>query len=272
MNAVLVFDADNTLWDTDSVFRSAQLALLKTLEKFHLLIDSETQLATLRMIDRELFKQIGRFEYNFKLLSVAVAYHFAYQLSVQNVQEGVSHAISDSRHKIDSKLVTVIDEAYWAFEKELQEIPKLYLDTETILFDIFASKQNNLLTTILLSEGEPERLNRILKKYENIKNLFDNILIEQTKTKETIEKAKQAGREYLSQVESSAETLFVLIGDSLKRDIKFGNQAGFITVYKPSPFMGQEEPQLLDEKPNYIIQKLGDLPLLLNNLGLYVEV
>jgi FMN phosphatase YigB (HAD superfamily) len=72
MKAVLIFDADNTLWDTDSVFRSAQLSLLRTLQKFHLLSDPEEHLSTLRTIDRELFEQMGRFEYDFKVLSIAL--------------------------------------------------------------------------------------------------------------------------------------------------------------------------------------------------------
>jgi ribonucleotide monophosphatase NagD (HAD superfamily) len=101
-----------------------------------------------------------------------------------------------------------------------------------------------------------------------MRKLFDQIYIESTKNKEILEKVKNMVLENLSTIQLSQETLFILIGDSLKRDIKIGNQVGFITIYKPSPFMGQENPQSSDEKPHYTIQTLKELPALLNNLGL----
>jgi FMN phosphatase YigB (HAD superfamily) len=59
-----------------------------------------------------------------------------------------------------------------------------------------------------------------------------------------------------------------MIGDSLHRDIKPGNLTGFITVYKPSPYKGDEKPKDPKEEPNYRIRDLGDLIPILKNLGI----
>lgn len=267
MKAVLIFDADNTLWDTDSVFRSAQLALLETLAKDGLLTDPESQLETLRMLDRELFSQMGRFEYDFKVLSAALAYYYSRQLLLK---DAVYQAISDMKKGYCSQLAVVIDDACHAFKQGLSGIPNLYPGTEAMLSYISALRASeNPVATVLLSEGEPERLKRILKAHQIVRRgFFDDIIIEKTKSKETFERAKQSGLKHLRKAGDSTQTLFFLVGDSLKRDIKFGNQLGFVTVYKPSPFMGREEPRELDERPCYIIQNLGELPSLLNSLGL----
>jgi ribonucleotide monophosphatase NagD (HAD superfamily) len=92
------------------------------------------------------------------------------------------------------------------------------------------------------------------------------------KSKETFEQAKEIGLQLLSQTTGVKETAFVLIGDSLHRDIKFGNQAGFITVYKPSAFEGFETPNTSDEQPCYTIKSLEELPSILReDLGLMIQ-
>lgn len=266
IEAVLIFDADNTLWDTDSVFRSAQLALLEILAKYGLLTDPESQLETLRMLDRELFSKMGRFEYDFKVLSAALAYYYYKQLPLK---DAVHKAISDSKEGYCYQLAVVIDDACHAFKQGLSGIPNLYSDTEAMLSSICALRASkNPVATVLLSEGEPGRLKLILEAHKIVRRgFFDDIIIERTKSKEIFERAKQSGLKHLHKRGDSAQTLFFLIGDSLKRDIKFGNQLGFVTVYKPSPFMGREEPRELDERPCYTIQKLAELPSLLNSLG-----
>ena len=68
MNSIIVFDADNTLWDTDGVFKNAQKALLQKLADADLLADPDSEISKLRAVDRQLFARMGRFEYNFKAL------------------------------------------------------------------------------------------------------------------------------------------------------------------------------------------------------------
>jgi FMN phosphatase YigB (HAD superfamily) len=64
--------------------------------------------------------------------------------------------------------------------------------------------------------------------------------------------------------------LGIVVGDSLHRDIVFGNQAGMITVYKPSTYLGMEIPQAPEEKPFAVINTLADLPALLRRLDVQV--
>ena len=81
---------------------------------------------------------------------------------------------------------------------------------------------------------------------------------------------KQRGKELLPSTPSCSAAPAVLIGDSLHRDIKLGNQAGFITIYKPSPFKGDEKPLGADEHPDYTIAMLSELPAVLGDLDMAV--
>lgn len=270
MKFILVFDADNTLWDTDSIFRLAQLSLLEKLAKYNLVTEPESRLDILRKLDRKLFNEMGRFEYNFKVLALALIYYCYHSFSVDN---SVYQAIADIKEDKNSEFNAAINDAYNAFQEGLKKIPKLYPDTEDTLqsFSPLRSKKN-VLVTILLSEGEPRRLKRILKDQKICSNLFDEIVVKKEKNREIFENAKRMGLKYFTNKREMENTLLIAVGDSLKRDIKFGNQAGFITVYKPSPFMGKEEPCELDEKPCYTIQTLKELPPLLKSLGLPVKL
>lgn len=269
MKAVLVFDADNTLWDTDSIFRSAQTALLQILSKSGFVDEPETHVETLRVLDRELFRRMGRFEYNFKVLSKAATYYFAYRL---HPDEAVNKAVCTAEED-SCELAGVINDAYSAYEKCLMDIPELYPDTELVLSSISVlRKLRRSLATVLLSEGEPKRLHRILEFHKIGEKFFDNVVVEETKSLKAFEKAKCAGLEYLDNARSIEETILIIVGDSLRRDIKFGNQLGFVTVYKPAPFMGKEEPQELDENPTYTINRLAELPSLLENMGFPIHI
>lgn len=266
MKTILIFDADNTIWDTDAIFRGAQLALLETLAKAKLIAQPDSQLETLRIIDQALVSKLEKAEYDFKLLSTALTYFYSHKLTVD---EAVNAATTPIKPVATQKIDETIEEAYKAFKKMLKQVPPFYAETIPVLSAIRTSvSETNPLVTILLSEGNYTRLEHILEAH-NIRRqgLFDEIIIA-SKSKEVFEEAKVIGLRLLPQIDNNKETV-VLIGDSLHRDIKFGNQAGFITVYKPSAFKGVETPNTLDEQPRYTIKNLGELPLILReDLGL----
>src|SRR5688572_9051271 len=81
---VLIFDADNTLWDTNAVFHAAQVAMLGVFEEAKLLANARDQVAHLRAIDRALMRHYDRHEYDFKTLIAAVAYHFLQGLGIED--------------------------------------------------------------------------------------------------------------------------------------------------------------------------------------------
>jgi putative hydrolase of the HAD superfamily len=266
LNAVIVFDADNTLWDTNGVFRRAQLDLLDVFARAGLCADAESQLQVLRRIDREFADRIGSFEYDFRLLPAALACHYTLGLTIT---EAVEKIVSQTYQNGDPRLAAIVDESYRAFAKGLRKIPRLYPDARTVISSIRSSRSSeNRIVTVIFSEGAPERLERVFEAHEiRGRGLFDEIIIG-AKSREAFEAAKRAGLKHLSSEGEAHETLFIMVGDSLQRDIKFGNQTGYTTVYIPAGFLGREKPREPDEEPHYIVERLSELPPILRALGL----
>lgn len=261
---VVVFDADNTLWDTDSVFRCAQLALVRELERHGLVEKPESQLEVVRALDEELMARSGHSEYDFRLLAVAATHLYSQR---STLQEAVRAAMSHSPRRDTSRLA-VVQAAYEAFTERLQRIPPLYADTESVLQFIDSRRRcGHPVATILLSEGDRERLERILQAHQiKERRFFDEIMVDK-KSKGAFTRAKRAGLQHLNDEEQSDSILYIAIGDSLKRDIRFANQAGFVTVYRPSTFKGEEQACEQDERPDYAIRELGELLIVLGDLG-----
>ena len=94
------------------------------------------------------------------------------------------------------------------------------------------------------------------------------MIIRPVKSREIFEEAKRQGLQHFSKSFPSTEDQSISVGDSLKRDIKFGNQAGFLTIYKPANFMGTEEPADKDEEPFFKIRSLDELPPILQEIGI----
>lgn len=263
---LLIFDADNTIWDTNAVFESAQLALLNVLSNANLLKDPQLHLKTLRTVDKELFTRLGKFEYNFKLLATTLTYYYLYNLPLNDAIDcSVSQESSQIYESNQAKII--IENAYNALIESLEEIPELYPDTNLMFSSLDKLKSSNCLTTILLTEGNSSRISQILEVRDSVRNFFDEILIVNRKSKIEFERAKRIGLNLLSNKKTKYEyQVLMSIGDSLKRDIKFGNQVGLTTVYKPSYFMGMEKPSEKDETPSFEISSLKELPPLLDQL------
>lgn len=263
MQLVLIFDADNTLWDTDSVFRKAQMAMLETLARARLLKDPGSHLEMLRHIDQELVQRLGTAEYNFQILATALYFVFKEALTPeQAVRKAITHAHG-------TEVDAVVQEAYQVFTERLKAIPCLFPDTEGTLSSIRTSVlPNDSVIMIILSEGEPQRLERVLQAHNMRRvGLFDEIIIAQ-KSRATFELAKQTAYSHHYIAPSGTQPIVILVGDSLHRDIKLGNQTGMITVYKPSAYKGYETPRSADEHPCYTINRLSELPLILKDIVL----
>ena len=133
---VLVFDADNTIWDTDAVFRGGQLALLEAFAKAKLITQPNLHLKTLRIIDQALVNKLGQAEYDFRLLSAALAYFYSRK---STVPEAVNAAIAHASLVVSPDLPKIIEEAYQAFRRGLKAVPCLYPETTFVLSAIRAS-------------------------------------------------------------------------------------------------------------------------------------
>jgi FMN phosphatase YigB (HAD superfamily) len=231
----------------------------------NLLDDCESQLDVLRKLDRELFNQLGVFEYDFRLLSAA-AVNFYHQSLTPG--EAARIAIDQENSTCGGKLSRVIEEAYRIYDEELKRVPPLYPDTVEVLSLLRESRSNGADVSVLIfSDGLPARLERILQSHQiRERNLCDEVIL-CTKSKDSFEETKRIGLQMLTHHHSESETLFVMTGDSLKRDIKFGNQTGYVTVYKPANFLGQERPSEEDETPDYTIDNLRGILPVLKDLG-----
>ena len=270
MKTVIVFDADNTLWDTNAVFRDAQLALLGELAKAKLITLPDSQLDTLRIVDQGLVSKLGYAEYDFRLLAVALVLFYSQKMTIE---DAVQAALVYSPQTINLNMVKIIDKAFQAFKAGMKGIPDFYPDTLSVLSTLRAfSIEENSLAMIMFTEGSNLRLEQILEFHDiRGQKLFDEIVIA-PKSKESFEKVKQVGVHLLHTNKKAEEDTFILVGDSLHRDIKLGNQTGFVTIYKPSAFKGVEIPNALDEQPDYVIKSLKELfPILKEILSWSVE-
>ncbi len=267
MQGILLFDADNTLWDTDSVFRQAQVAMLRVLARIQITEEPELQLSRLRAMDDELVAHFGTHEYDFRVLATALAYHYTLGYSAAES----AHMVLSSPSGLNPELAPIVEEASRAFADGLQQIPPLYADTMPVLSSIRLSvSAHDRIVTIMLSEGDINRLERTLAAYQvRERGLFDEIILCR-KSVAVIRQAEQAGRSLLPTVSPDVANIGMLIGDSLQRDIKFGNQAKLITVYKPSSYRGDETPGDPSEQPSYSIERLAQLLPILAELGLSV--
>ena len=264
MNAGILFDADNTLWDTNAVFLDAQRAMLRMLADHGVLDDPERALPTLRAIDMALVDHVGRFEYDVRQLARAVIAHFETGLQGDALMEALARSPSPT-----PRTDALARAASRAFGDGLRQLPAILPDTIEILRRLHAARQLGApLVTAVLSEGDPERLERVFRAYHvDVGALFDEIIVAY-KSREAFERARAALVDLLPPSADRAETLFMIVGDALTRDVKFGKQVGFVTVYKPSPFKGIEEPRAADEVADFTIERLGELPAILERLGI----
>lgn len=265
MHFILIFDADNTLWDTNAVFGAAQAAMLETFEGMSMLSNARSRIEELRTIDRALIQRLGRYEYDFKILAIALAYHYGYGLSPTAASE---HAVEKGEEELDSSVRPVIENAYKVYVSALKQIPPLLPGVIDVLAHIRAYRtMNSSIATIIFSEGDPGRLKGIMEAHSICQDgYFDEIIVE-PKTTHAFQRAGNAGRKYLS-LSKESHMLTVVIGDSIRRDIRYANEAGFTTVYIPGAFEGREVPQAPMDCPHFQLDSILKLPSILKSLGL----
>lgn len=126
----------------------------------------------------------------------------------------------------------------------------LFNPDEESLFDgaleILDYLSNKSFTLILLGKGDQKRRNKI--KALHIEQYFSEIHIVEEKSLSQLEKiANQSGSVVYS------------IGDRIKKEIKLGNQFGFITIWFKNGKFSEEVPESKEEEPNHTISTLLEL-------------
>jgi phosphoglycolate phosphatase-like HAD superfamily hydrolase len=226
--------------------------------------NEEELLRALRVLDGHLGTLLGTYEYDFKILSVAAVHLFSGSL---NYEQAAEEALSNRAGK-EPEIHMIARNAFRAFRSKLSEIPKLYPEAKQVLSSLLPLRKSpRFVFTVLLSEGDQKRLRRVLRAHNmDKKQFFDEIFI-RSKSRAAFEEAGKLARGVLTTV-NGQEPLKIAIGDSIQRDIRFANEAGFLTIYKPSGYKGVEKPKSEVERPTYRIDKLAELEGILMHLGL----
>lgn len=262
MKIVLLLDADNTIWDTDSIFTSAQVSMLRCLTQCQFALNPREDLAALRIIDKMLGQQLGTAEYDFNLLAHAL---IAYSRGLQPEQAAYA-ALSNrvTRSDMENRACRSAVEALYG---ELLRPARLLPNALRVLNFVKRKRDSRTheLAAILVTEGRPERILRIIE-YHHLNGggkYFDSIVFGE-KGSELFAKARLEG----SRILNTTHFTTLVVGDSIQSDIKPGNTITATTIYKPSTFLGEEVPSTPEEQPHYKIEKLSQLlPILESIIG-----
>lgn len=267
MYFVLIFDADNTLWDTNSVFHEAHVSMLEVFEAAQLLSNARHQVERVRAIDRALIQHFGRFEYGFKNLATAVAHHYHYGV---DPAVAAARALEGDIQALNATLQATIETAYQVHTDALTQIPPLFADVADLLVHLRAYRTvSPHVATLIFSEGHPERLEKTITSHDIRQHgYFDEIVIE-LKSTEAFERVGELGRQSLA-VPDGHDVTTIVIGDSMQRDIRLANAAGFTTVYIPGGFEGRQNPQTALDRPDFQLDGIAELPSVLASLGLHL--
>ena len=267
MPFLLVFDADNTLWDTNAVFHEAHIAMLEVFEAAQLLSNARGQVERVRVIDRALIRHFGRFEYGFENLAAAIAYHYGHQA---DPDAAAAHALERGAQALDASMRDAVEQAHQTHVNALERIPPLFPGVAELLGHLRAYRHARPhMATTIFSEGHPERLARTIDAHHIERHGYFNEIVIEPKTPQAFERVREMGRRHLEMAHGE-EVVTIMVGDSMQRDIRLANEAGYTTVYIPGSFEGRQEPQTALEKPDFELARISDLPPILASLGLHL--
>jgi putative hydrolase of the HAD superfamily len=236
--AVVFTDADNTLWDTNDVFATAQLNMLERVEtvvgrKY----EGGDRLSFLRAVDQELARvHPGGLRYPPSLLAKGLAFALAGEIASRAARKAWR---SDEAAQIsfDAK---PIGERFFV---DLKVTPQLRSGVLTGM-----KKLHDAGCVIsVLSEGHREKITSLLEQY-GLNKLVDKVL-EAPKNSALYERAKRL---------QSASGQAFMIGDQLDRDIASAKEAGLITVYFPGGFKPGWLPAEDQAKPDVVVSSYDE--------------
>jgi len=209
---VCVWDLDNTIVDTNSVWANAQTKLLSSLFSYIGLETSgvkiDEELLQLRRIDYKLCQEFGTPHYDFKYLLIALFYFYRDGIKGDELIEVTRKADQDSIPEFTKILLK-------DFYKNLDKIPPLFDGILDVLK--FCNKRSYQL---LISEGSKEVKEKIIKKYE-LPKYFNEIRVIPKGGKEN--EFKGLRKRY--------PNLDIIVFDDLSKNIDFGNQIHAKTVW-----------------------------------------
>ena len=240
---LILTDADNTLWDTDRVFASAQIELLRDVERLTGKNSAtEDQLSFVRAFDQEL----------------ARLHHASLRYPAHLLVRAIIHGLYGSDPRVAAK--SSWRSGNWKrnsriCEGELMEIEQSYSHRLSIppqlrpgvTTGLVALSQRRLFP-IVVTESAKRRCIELLA-FHRLDSMLQRV-IEAPKTTQLYKRVH-------STTKSGSQA--VMIGDQLDRDIAPAKIAGLVTVYFPGGFVPSWAPQSEVVNPDYTVESFYEL-------------
>lgn len=208
-HVVVVFDADNTLWDTNALYANAQKALVIGLEKMTGGKVEGDRVSYLRRFDEEIAKgHENGFRYPIHLL-------------VERIYDEL--AGKDGRKNSDPEIQGAFKQLEDDYLARIASAPRLLPRAKEVLTTL--SEKGYRL--VLLSESDPSLLDERLEK-NGIREFFYDV-IPSRKSSDVFANLKRA-------YSTDSNAVFVSIGDRVDVDLKLAEDAGYRTIQVPGGF------------------------------------
>lgn len=264
--SAIVVDADNTLWDTNQVFEDAQREMLSVLlEAGHedeTFSENRAGPDVLRELAQRLSLVTGTNDLN--LLARATALYLLGEGSNSTTerigwaaQQAQAGADPDKRGADEALIQSAAD----AFRTALRTVPPLLSGAEALLRAVQDWKMTHpgRRQSVLFSEGDPDRLGLAFDAYGiGSGRHFDDVVLREKTESAFSDVRGRIETTLVGESASAPELDIVVIGDSLKRDIRPANAVGCTTVYCPGDFKGHETPETPAEAPDHTVSSLTD--------------
>jgi putative hydrolase of the HAD superfamily len=238
-SAVAFTDADNTLWDTNAVFATAQLRLLDRVESATgIICPSSDRLKFVRHLDQLVAaSHHANLKYPPRILAAALALTLLGQRPDRAARQALLSAASSIQTALD------VESAEVAFLADLQEAPKLRPGVSEGLKSLGRAN----IEVIVITEGNKAKCEKLIAHHAIAP--FVSRVLEGTKRPELYKRAMAwAGERQLS----------FMVGDQLDRDIVPAKQAGVATVYFPSDFRPHWAPAEAEVRPDLTVASFLD--------------
>ncbi|MGQ9531756.1 MAG: HAD family hydrolase [Desulfotomaculales bacterium] len=248
MHGVYIIDADNTLWDTNRVYTGALRSMLSALKAQDRSFPEDFPFEVVRTADRAIAKALGEYEYDARVLALALVYHARGLEAAEAARQALAgQGENDPAFEIAAR-------AAQSFYGYLHENPPPLFDgaKETLAALL---KAGNVL--ILHSEGRHDRVLKTLALHQ-LDGFFHRVVIER-KSETSFRQARALGQAMYSRAHAVPPCGCIVVGDSPQRDILFGNLIGALTVMKVGGMWGASIPHDPLHQPDYVISHWEEL-------------